>query len=190
MRISGGSAKGRVIKAPKGVDLRPSEERVRQALFNILAPVLQGSDFLDLFCGSGAVGLEALSRGAASATFVDVETRCLDNVRLHAQAFGFPEEAVKTQRFKLPDGLPRLAAAGQLYDFVFLDPPYATPEGEAALRALGDLVILKPGGGSRLIFEHPKKLAPPENLGRLARGRRYDYGNSMLSFYMEPGHAD
>ncbi len=185
MRIAGGSARGRVIKAPKGVELRPSEERVRQALFNILAPVIAGSDFLDLFCGTGAVGLEALSRGAAGATFVDRETRCLDCAKSHALDFGFDEKALKFQRLQLPQGLDRLALEGG-YDFVFLDPPYGDEAGPAALRALGELAILKPGPGSRLIYEHDRKSGAPESLGRLNRGRQYDYGNTTLSFYLAP----
>jgi 16S rRNA (guanine966-N2)-methyltransferase len=189
LRISSGSARGRIVKAPKGVELRPTEERVRQALFNIIAPALPESRFLDLFCGSGAVGLEALSRGAGFSCFADKESRCIKSAQEHFEAFGFSAEKGQFLRLEYAQALARLNGAARGFDFVFLDPPYESEAGVDALRLLGDLAILEPGPGSRVVFEHPSRFKSAESQGRLFRIRQYAYGNSTLSFYAQ-GHAD
>ena len=189
MRISSGTARGRVVKAPKGVELRPTEERVRQALFNILAPALPGARFLDLFCGTGAVGLEALSRGAGFVAFADKETRCLKSAEEHLNAFKLGAENAEFIRSEYASALSRLSGRSPGFDFVFLDPPYESPAGLDALRLLGELVILNDGPNARVILEHPGKTKVPDTQGRLALLRQYPYGNSTLSFFAV-SHAD
>jgi 16S rRNA (guanine(966)-N(2))-methyltransferase RsmD len=183
MRISAGSLRGRTLKAPKGVELRPTEERVRQALFNILGPYLADADFLDVFAGSGAVGIEALSRGAKSAVFIDKDSRCQKSIEEHAKSFGLDKGSWQVLRGEASGALRLLANSGRLFDFVFLDPPYEGGEGLAALMQLGDLVILKDQASSRVVYEHARKAEAPEQAGRLSRLRQYPYGNSVLSFY-------
>jgi 16S rRNA (guanine966-N2)-methyltransferase len=188
MRITSGLAKGRIVKAPKGVELRPTEERVRQALFNILMPALPESRFLDLFCGTGAVGLEALSRGAAFCAFADRESRCLKSAQEHLALFGFPGEQAEFLRAEYSQALARLSGKKPGFDFVFVDPPYDSPMGLDALRLLGELAILNEAPGARAILEHPTKSAVPEAQGALRLLRQYPYGNTTLSFYGR--HAD
>ena len=183
MRISGGSARGRVIKAPKGVDLRPTEERVRLALFNILASAVPDSSWLDLFCGTGAVGLEAISRGASRVTFGDKESRCIQNVEEHLRLFKFDPagtELLRGDGLKLLEGLGR---SKKRFDFVYIDPPYETDLGLQALRLVGELAILDEAPMARAIFEHPRKLEVPELVAGLSLLKQYPYGNTQLSFY-------
>jgi 16S rRNA (guanine966-N2)-methyltransferase len=189
MRISGGSARGRSLKAPKGVDLRPTEERVRQALFNILAPMLPDCRFLDLFCGSGAVGLEAASRGAGFVTFADQEARCIKSAQEHYGSFQFAPEKAEFIRADYVQALGRLQGRQPGYDVVFLDPPYGSGSGLDALRLLGELDILKGGPGPRVVLEHPKGASIPGSQGKLDLLRQYPYGNSTLSFFAGT-HAD
>jgi 16S rRNA (guanine966-N2)-methyltransferase len=189
VRISSGLARGRIVKAPKGVELRPTEERVRQALFNILAPIVPGCRFLDLFCGTGAVGLEAISRGAAFVSFVDKESRCLKSVESHRTEFGFPAESSDFTRAEYPQALARLAGKNPGYDVIFLDPPYESEAALDALRLLGGLDILNKEPQARIILEHPTKLLLPASQGRLQLLRQYKYGNTSLSFFTET-HAD
>ena len=181
MRISGGSARGRIVNAPKGVELRPTEERVRQALFNICAPLLPGCRFLDLFCGTGAVGLEALSRGAAFACFADRETRCLKSAEEHLKAFGFAPGSAEFLRADYLSALSRLKD-GPSFDILYIDPPYESDFGAGALRRLGELAFVKEPH-ARVVVEHASKSPPPEAEGNLRLLRRYPYGNSSLSFY-------
>jgi len=189
VRISGGLARGRIVKAPKGVDLRPTEERVRQALFNILAPILAGCRFLDLFSGTGAVGLEALSRGAGFVSFVDKESRCLKSAESHSAEFGFPAESSDFIRAEYPQALAKLAGKTPGYDVVFVDPPYESEAALDALRLLGGLAILNKQAQARIILEHPTKLLLPSTQGALQLLRQYKYGNTSLSFFAE-SHAD
>jgi len=189
MSISSGSARGRVIKPPRGVELRPTEERVRQALFNIIGPALQGARFLDLFCGSGAVGLEALSRGAGFVSFADKESRCLNSAEEHLKAFNLGPENAEFLRAEYASALSRLSGRIPGFDFVFLDPPYESTAGFDALRLLGELDILNHGPNCRVVLEHPSKALAPDTQGKLARLRQYAYGNSTLSFYAD-SHAD
>ncbi len=126
MRITGGEQGGRVIAVPKGRDIRPTQDRVREALFDILAPELVGADFLDLFAGSGAVGLEALSRGARRVVFVESNRRHLDVLKGNLAALGAPPDAVETV---CADAYRYLArASGASFSIVFADPPYALGE--------------------------------------------------------------
>lgn len=179
MRIIGGSARGRRLAAPPGMALRPTPDRVREALFNILAMEIAGTVFLDLYAGTGAIGLEALSRGAARVVMVDRDRRHAAILRANLQHSGL-------QGGELLE-CPALAALEQLgrrrdrFEVVFLDPPYDdAAEREACLRQIvqGDLL----SEGARVVVELPRQASPPEvpglDLERLAR-----YGDTSLAFY-------
>lgn len=183
MRIAGGEFRGRVLRLPKGVDLRPTEERVRLALFNIVAPMLPGARFLDLCCGSGAVGIEALSRGAAFAGFGDKETRCLKSVREHLETFGIGEDRYEILPGDYVQVLSRCETRPSKFQLIFVDPPYGSPLLSDALQRVASLDILERGPGSRLILEHDSKLELPEREGSLGLFKRYPYGKSSLSLY-------
>jgi 16S rRNA (guanine966-N2)-methyltransferase len=180
MRIIAGALKGRRLVAPKGATTRPTADQVRIALMDTLTPRLAGARVLDLFAGAGGVGLEALSRGAAEAVFVERDPRAVAALRENVEALGVGHAA----RVRRADVLRELAAlyrAGERFDVVFLDPPYDAGLVETTLEALG-------GGGLLLadawvIAQHFTKRAPPERLGSLFafRGRRF--GETTLTFY-------
>ena len=146
MRITGGEFGGRNLKVPKSDAIRPTQDRVREALFNIIQFEVPGSDFLDLFAGSGAVGLEALSRGAKSATFVELDRRHLAVVRENAAELAAGRDA----RFVAADCARYLASySGPGFDIAFSDPPYAlaAETGFApALAAAAGRGVVRPGG--------------------------------------------
>ena len=155
MRIVAGQYKGNPIAAPVGRSTRPTSDRAREAVFNILehapwAPALQGARVLDLFAGSGALGLEALSRGAAFCLFVETDEAARGAIRDNVEAlhlFG----CTRIHRRDATDLGPRPSSAGPAFDLVFLDPPYARGMGEKALDGLGAHAWLNPG--AVLVFE-------------------------------------
>ncbi len=141
MRIVGGHFKGRAITAPAGRDTRPTGDRAREALFNILAhvpwsPGIEGRRVLDLFAGSGALGLEAMSRGAAFALFVETDSAARGAIRDNIEALGLFGETRIHRRDATDLGV-KPAGLGDPFDLVFLDPPYGKGLGEAALARLG-----------------------------------------------------
>lgn len=141
MRIVGGRFRGRSIAAPVGRDTRPTSDRAREAVFNILAHApysvgIAGRRVLDLFAGSGALGLEALSRGAAFALFVEIDAAARGTLRDNIEAFAL-FGVTRIHRRDATDLGQRPAGLGEPFDLVFLDPPYGKGLGEAALRKLG-----------------------------------------------------
>jgi 16S rRNA (guanine(966)-N(2))-methyltransferase RsmD len=179
-RILAGSGKGRRLKAPTGLDTRPTGARVKQTLFDILAPRLPGCRFLDAFAGSGAVGLEALSRGAARVVFVDSSPAAVKAIRENlALLRDVGESQVFRQDARL--ALAGLADAGVRFDLVYLDPPYASDLYEPLLEQCGQMGLLEPEG--RVVAEHFHKRRLPETIGRLLRSREVRVGDHCLSFY-------
>ncbi|MDI6709177.1 MAG: 16S rRNA (guanine(966)-N(2))-methyltransferase RsmD [Thermoanaerobacterales bacterium] len=180
LRIIGGSARGRRLKGPPEGSARPTSDRVREALFNILAPWVPGSRFLDLFAGSGAVGLEALSRGAARAVFVEANPRVAAVLQANLSATGLGPKA-EVYRNSFERALADLAAGGESFDLVFIDPPYRRGLEDAALRALCQYNLLAPGGMA--VAESDRTHLPPAEIAGLALWRRERYGDTTLSFY-------
>lgn len=175
MRIEAGGLKGRTVSVPPGA--RPTEARVRGALLSIWSERLPDARFLDLFAASGAVGLEALSRGALEAVFVESgreASRILErNLRLA------PAGSARQLRAELPEALGTLAAAGERFDLVFADPPYAWTVTEELLS--GVAAILAPDGDFAL--EHARRVRAPERGGGLIRREARRYGETALAFY-------
>jgi 16S rRNA (guanine966-N2)-methyltransferase len=144
MRIVAGAAKGRRLVAPKGTDVRPTADRVKEALFSSLQPLLPGARVLDLFAGSGALGLEALSRGAASVTLVERSRPALDALRRNIEAVGLPGRTWSPgRRGGLAGDLP-----GEPFDLVLLDPPYHLPKAELATLLAALVAHLAPAATS------------------------------------------
>jgi 16S rRNA (guanine966-N2)-methyltransferase len=142
MRIVGGQFKGRAIVAPQGRDTRPTGDRARESVFNVLAhaewsPGIEGRRVLDLFAGSGALGIEAMSRGAAFALFVETEAAARGAIRDNIEAFGL-FGTTRIHRRDATDLGMKPAGLSEPFDLVFLDPPYSKGLGERALAALGD----------------------------------------------------
>ncbi len=185
VRLSGGAYRGRVLAVPPGA--RPTEGRVREALFGIWSGQLAGARLLELFAGSGAVGLEALGRGALSLLAVEADPRAVRLLHANAEALGLSGTAsgagaVDIRRLSLPAGLPRLAAAAP-FDLVFADPPYAFAAHTELLAGVAPLLA----ADGEVAFEHAARTdLPPEVAApgvRLVRADVRRYGESALSFY-------
>ena len=176
MRITGGTGRGRTLRVPAGEKVRPTSDKVKQALFNILGDRVPGSVFLDLFAGAGGIGIEALSRGAARAVFVDGSRESIDAVKHNIAQSGFADQAeVIASKVE-----PFLKKRSGPYDIVFLDPPY-TLEMLPLLQLVAGSGLLKPDG--IVIAEHFKKQAAPAAAGGLALYREAKYGDTVLAFY-------
>ena len=180
VRVIAGSAKGRRLATLPTLRLRPTPDRVREALFNILGERIGGAAILDLFAGSGAIGLEALSRGARVAVFVEAHEPACRLIGRNLQRCGLQAQATVWCRDAL-DAIPALKMQGQRFDLIFLDPPYQTPLLEEALQRLADGRLLNPAG--QVIAEHFFKRVLPERYGRLRRARVSRFGDVALSFY-------
>ncbi len=176
MRITGGSGKGRKLKVPAGTRVRPSSDKVKQALFNILGEKVQNALFLDLFAGTGAIGIEALSRGAERAFFVDDARESLNVTRQNIEQSGFGDRATITPA----KAESYLKKTSEQFDVVFLDPPYSHDQNEL-LNLVSASEILKQD--SIVVYEHFKKQATVQKAGRLALYREAAYGDTVLAFY-------
>ncbi len=183
-RIIGGRGKGRRLKAPGGLATRPTGARVRQSLFDILAPRLHGCRFLDAFAGTGAVGLEALSRGAAVVVLVDHGAAPIAAVRENLRALGSVAGEARILRQDALVAMAALARRGERFDVAYLDPPYDSDLYLRCLSLVSDSDLLAPGGV--VIAEHFHKKALPETIGRLVRTRSVRIGDHVLSLYGQP----
>ena len=177
MRVIGGKHRGRILKTFEGTDVRPTSDRAKESLFNILQKSVPNSTFLDLFTGSGSVGIEALSRGAKAVYFVDARREsvalCKANLAL------IKEDASTVTCADFAQALRRFSSQGMQFDIVFLDPPYASPCGEQALRMLNEGDLLAPN--AIVAFEHAGN--EPLSLSTLVHYDRRKYGVAYFDFY-------
>ncbi|HXG93949.1 MAG TPA: 16S rRNA (guanine(966)-N(2))-methyltransferase RsmD [Blastocatellia bacterium] len=180
MRVIGGIYRGRRLRAPAGLEVRPTSDRLRESLFNILAPRIEGSRFLDICAGTGAVGIEALSRGASSATFIDRSRRSIAAIESNLRALGIEDEATVINR-DAAAALKRLADEEQQFDIIFFDPPYASEIYSQVMRQLGTSSII--ADDSIVIVEHRAKTPPATDYGKLKIYRVVRQGESALAFY-------
>ena len=176
MRVAGGEFGGRTLKTPKTDALRPTQDRVREALFSMLAPEMQGADFLDLFAGSGSVGIEALSRGAASATFVERDRRHLAVIAENLAATVGRQGRSAAARTVAADAYSWISAySGPGFSIAFADPPYALGEERGYAQVLATLAsrgVVRSGG--LFIAEMTAVQRPEETPGwELLRDRKY-----------------
>jgi 16S rRNA (guanine966-N2)-methyltransferase len=180
VRILAGELKGRRLVTPRGDRTRPTADQVRIALADTLAPRWPGARVLDLFAGVGGVGLEALSRGAAHATFVERDARAVAALRANVAALGVQERA-SVRAGDVGRELARLAAAGARFDVVFLDPPYATDLAADTLARLGEGTLL--ADEAVVVAQHFTKRPPPPRAGRLGAVRTRRFGETTLTFF-------
>jgi 16S rRNA (guanine966-N2)-methyltransferase len=185
VRVIAGALKGRRLVAPRGPLTRPTADQVRTALMDTLTPYLDGSHVLDLFAGAGAVGIEALSRGAARATFVERDRRAGEALRQNLAALGL-QAVSRVLAMDVERALPRLAAAGDRFDIIFLDPPYDTELVPTTVEWLGGGQLTRPGG--LVIAQHfTKRAAALAPLPALARVRTRRFGETTLTFFQAGG---
>ena len=176
MRIIAGALRGRRLDAPTWDGLRPTSDKLRETLFNVLGARVAGSTVLDGYAGTGAVGIEALSRGAAAVTFVEDDPRAITLIEQNLDRCAIKDRyAIIRARFAdVPSRL-----AGQSFDIVFVDPPYGVREMNEALDA--GAAIVKAGGV--LVLEHAKRDRAPETVHALTRTRDIVSGDSALAFF-------
>jgi 16S rRNA (guanine966-N2)-methyltransferase len=182
-RIIAGRGRGRRLKTPAGEATRPTGARVRQTLFDILAPEIPGCRFLDAFAGSGGIGLEALSRGAALVVLVELHSAAVATLRENVRALAALGGEARVYRQDTRVALGGLAAAGEAFDVIYLDPPYDSGLYEPLLELVAGRVLLAPGGVA--VCEHFHKRLLPERIGTLARVREARVGDHRLSFYRQ-----
>ncbi len=176
MRITTGKYKGKLLAMPKGI--RSTQEKVRKAIFDILGDV-GGLSFLELFAGSGGVGLEALSRGAKEVVFVEKDRRCIEKINKNLSLLGclgyrvIAQDAIKA--------IEQFNRNRQKFDIIFLDPPYYQGLSKKTLQTLCAYDILAPNGLA--VVQHFKKDNLPDGVGDLALFKQRRYGDTFLSFY-------
>lgn len=187
MRISGGLVRGRqtatkklLSKTSEGERLRPTSSKVREALFDIIRERIKGASFVDLYAGTGTVGLEALSRGAGKAVFVEPNALRVGAIKENADRFGFHEKTavVKGRAYEF---LKKASAEKESFDIFFLDPPYYSEEIIKILPLIGEKGLLNDSG--IVIVEHFFKRKLPEAVGELKMFKSYRYGDTMLTLY-------
>jgi 16S rRNA (guanine966-N2)-methyltransferase len=177
MRLTGGLDRGRRLRAPRGAQTRPTAAKVREALFNILGPAPHGP-VLDLYAGTGALGIEALSRGAPRAVFVERDHHALVALRRNLRELGLEDRAT-TMGADVRTALRRLSAMQSRFSWVFLDPPYSK-ETEAVLAELSGRELLAPC--AVVVVEHDRRHRPPPSVGGLFLTDQRAYGDTELSF--------
>lgn len=176
MRITSGKYRSRAIQMPKGI--RPTQDKVRKAIFDILGDI-SGLSFLELYAGSGAVGLEAASRGAREVVLVEDNRAC--RLAIEKNIASLKPEGCTLYPSEALGAVSRFAAAGRRFDIIFLDPPYYQELSKKTLQTLGTYDILTPSG--LIIVQHFKKDALPEALGELSLFKSKTYGDTRLSLY-------
>ncbi len=175
MRVITGSAKGKRLETLDGLDIRPTADRVKEAIFSSIQFDLFDTEVLDLFAGTGQLGIEALSRGARSATFVDISARSLNVVRKNLEITGFVD---KSQTVNM-NGCDFIVRNEKKYDFIFLDPPY----NKGILLNILPLLSNKLQDNGRIICEYEKNLELPEKVEQLTLKKTQKYGKIKVSMY-------
>lgn len=183
MRLTGGQERGRRLSAPKGRTTRPTAARVREAIFNILGPTPE-LPALDLYAGTGALGIEALSRGAPRAVFVERDGRALSALHRNLKELGLGSRAAVLPVPVLA-ALRKLAGEGARFGWVFLDPPYAADDVGDVLSSLSEGDLLSPQ--AMVMVEHDKRRGMPGVAGTLTLTDQRRYGDTALSFYRATG---
>ena len=185
VRIIAGTYRGRNLKSPPSLQVRPTSDRLRETLFNVIASRVQGTRFLDLCAGSGAVGIEALSRGAAHSTFVDRSRKITALIKANLDLCRVPEEQAKVVQGEVGEFLQEaISRESKPWDIVFFDPPYAN-DYLGILELFGENAEALLAERGLLIVEHHHKNQLPDNIESLRRSRILKQGDSALSFYQK-----
>lgn len=187
MRVIAGKFRSRQLHSTRGLDIRPTADRLRETLFNVLTAgkpqALEGSVWVDLFAGTGAVGIEALSRGAAMVYFVEHSRRAVEVIKKNLESLKITG-GIEILQQEVLHAVPQLARRGLCPNYVFLDPPYGMQN--AYRETLGALASSEFAADALIIAEHEKRFDPAESFGQLKRVRILQQGDAALSFYRRP----
>ena len=180
MRVISGKVRGLKLNAPKNDDVRPTTDRVKESLFNMINSYMMDSDILDLFAGTGSLGIECLSRGANKCVFVDNSKESLNIVKSNIKKARLENEStILNLEFK--SAINTLGLKKQQFDVIFMDPPYYKNMFSDALSAVDNNNLLKEDG--IIVVEHDTVDKFPDNMGRLYKSREKKYGNTTITFY-------
>ncbi len=182
MRVISGTAKGKRLKAPPGMTTRPVTDMVKEALFNVLGFAVGGSRFLDLFAGSGSIGIEALSRGAAMVVFIDRDARATGVIKTNLESCGFDRKLYEIHRNDVFKAVDILQKRGVEFDFIYIDPPFTDEDiFGRIMHRMDETGIIDYQG--KIIIRTRRKMILPEDLKNLKKFRANDYGESTLHYY-------
>ncbi|MGM9570650.1 MAG: 16S rRNA (guanine(966)-N(2))-methyltransferase RsmD [bacterium] len=182
LRVIAGTHRGRRLRSVKGDKTRPTADRVKEALFNILQNRIYNSRFLDLYSGTGSIAIEALSRGAGQAVLVEEDKAALKVIERNLADLGLASQAVVLGR-EVAGALLFLGSKREQFDLIFLDPPYRDGKEEEVLSGLEDNDLLAAGG--MVIVEHQRKNNLPDRVGIFYKQRVAAYGDTALAFYLK-----
>jgi len=180
VRVTGGSLKGKKLSPLRGLNIRPTSDYVRESIFNILIGMVEDAVVLDLFAGTGSLGIESLSRGASKAAFVDKAPQAIKVIsrNVHACVLEGRSHILKRNVFW---GLDFLKPISQAFDLIFVDPPYEKDFAKRTLQLLDDAEIISPGAD--IVVEHSSREILPEKTSRLILSDQRRYGKTLVSFY-------
>jgi 16S rRNA (guanine(966)-N(2))-methyltransferase RsmD len=187
MRIIGGHDRGRRLRAPRGMRTRPTADRVRVTLFDVLGPAIAGTRVLDLYAGTGAVGIEALSRGAARVVFVERDPAAVRALRQNLAALEASRTAARVMAGDVLRALPEVAAQEAPFDLVFIDPPYASGLAARTLAALQPAGVCREG--TEVVVQHSSRAALPPIEGLVEHRRSRRIGDTALTFLRAEGYT-
>lgn len=180
MRVISGKARGLKLDTPKNLDVRPTTDRVKESLFNIINPYIRESNILDLFAGTGSLGIECLSRGAKNCVFVDKSKDSIGIVKSNVKKARVDNESI-ILNIDFKDAVKRLSVQNQKFDVIFMDPPYYENMFIDCLKSIDELNLLKEDG--LIVVEHDTKDLFDDSIGRLYKSREKKYGNTTITFY-------
>jgi len=187
MRVISGVCKGRPLKAVQGMTTRPTTDKVKESLFNIIGPFFDGGNVLDLFSGSGSLGLEALSRGMEKGVFVEKDPKALQVIKANIQACRMEEES-EVLRSDALRSIKMLGGRGVRFDLIMMDPPYKIANAiPSILSEIEENKLLAEDG--LIICEHGKELELPEQIGPFVKYRYEKYGITAISFFRNQDDA-
>lgn len=180
VRVVSGSAKGRPLKSVPGSGTRPTTDKVKEAVFSMIGPYFEGGAVLDLFAGTGGLGIEALSRGMESAVFVDMDPKSIDTIRANLKATNL-EASAQVYRNEAGRALSALEKQGRVFDLVFLDPPYRLKHGDELMLSMVEKGMLQED--AIIVLEHESSYAYSEDIPGFYRLRQAVYGETTISIY-------
>jgi 16S rRNA (guanine(966)-N(2))-methyltransferase RsmD len=180
MRVISGSARGRHLKAVPGIGTRPTTDKVKEALFSMIGPFFEGGNVLDLFAGTGGLGIEALSRGMEHAVFIDLEPKSIATIHNNLQVTKFSDQA-EVYKNDAKRALKVLSKRAMKFQLVFLDPPYRLKHGDELMEQMAELELLT--HDATIVLEHDAGYTYPEHFGNFRMWRKAEYGEAAISIY-------
>lgn len=187
MRVISGSARGRPLKSVPGTGTRPTTDKVKEALFSMIGPYFEGGNVLDLFAGTGGLGIEALSRGMDKAIFVDLDYKSVETVKANLKATGFLGQA-EVYKNDAERALKTLAKRGASFDLVFLDPPYRHKNSNKLMERMDELNLLQ--NQAVLVLEYDSSFEYQDQIGPFKMMRKTEYGEIGITIYVYEQHYE